>query len=118
MKTILAVDDNHHILEVISMMLEPEGLNIIRKTSGVEALDVLRTQEVDLLMTDLMMPEMNGFELIREAKKVRPAIKIVVISAGVNTAKLMHEEDELTGVAGILEKPFDADQLLQLVSSN
>ena len=118
MKTILAVDDNHHILEVISMMLEPEGFNVIRKASGHDAMDVLRTQEVDLLMTDLMMPEMNGFELIREAKKVRPAVKIVVISAGVNTAKLIYEEDEITGVVGILEKPFDADQLLELVNSN
>ncbi len=81
--TILCVDDEQTALFLRKAVLQRFGFNVITAGSAKEALELLRQQHVDLLLSDLLMPEMIGTELARLAKEMRPEIPVVVVS-GVN----------------------------------
>lgn len=80
---ILCVDDERVSLKVRSRVLEKAGHEVIQAASAAEALDILRSRSVDLVLTDLLMPGMTGAELAREVKKSKPNLPVVLFS-GVN----------------------------------
>lgn len=80
---ILCVDDERVSLKVRSRVLEKAGHEVIQADSAAEALEILRSRSVDLVLTDLLMPVMTGAELAREVKKLRPNLPVVLFS-GVN----------------------------------
>jgi len=80
MARILIVDDDADIVDLVEAMLTPEH-QVIGVTGTAEALEMIRSTTVDLLVTDIRMPVQNGFMLIQQAKKLRPELKVIVISA-------------------------------------
>ena len=116
-KRILVVDDDEMVLMALDELLKPEGYEVQTVASGTEALQKLDEGAYDLIMTDVIMPEMDGFELckrIREKEKYRE-IPVVFL-----TAK-NRDEDRVRGLeAGanlFLSKPISPDKLLGIVSS-
>ncbi|MEC0210138.1 response regulator [Paenibacillus ehimensis] len=84
MYTILLVDDEPLICQGLSRLLASSGLNIHQlfiAHSGYEAMDYIRMEEVDLLITDIQMGEMSGIELMHQAKMARPSVQSIVVSA-------------------------------------
>jgi len=79
-KTILCIDDNEQSLSIRKFMLETKGYNVIACTSGREALQAFAENGVDLVLTDLMMPEVDGAELIRKIKEVAPETPAILFS--------------------------------------
>jgi two-component system response regulator CpxR len=87
-KTILCVEDNEHILSVRKFLLETRGYRVIALTCAAEALEYLNHAaqgSVDLLMSDLIMPRMDGNELIRRAKQIHPGLPTLLISGTVTS---------------------------------
>ena len=82
MARILVVDDEEGIRTLIRNMLVREGHQVTTACDGVEALRVVDSQAVDLVITDLIMPEMEGVEMISELRRRFPAIKIIAMSGG------------------------------------
>jgi len=82
-KTILCVDDNEQSLSIRKLMLETRGYRVIVCTTGAEALEVFRRGGIDLVLTDLMMPGMNGDELANHVKRVSPETPIILFSGKV-----------------------------------
>ena len=80
---ILCVDDERVSLKVRSRVLEKAGHEVIQADSAAEALEILHSRPVDLVLTDLLMPGMTGAELAREIKKSKPNLPVVLFS-GVN----------------------------------
>jgi CheY-like chemotaxis protein len=80
---ILCVDDEKISLHVRSLVLEKAGHEVIAAGSAVEALTILQSRSVDLVLTDLLMPGMSGADLAREIKLTQPALPVVLFS-GVN----------------------------------
>ncbi|MFZ2196317.1 MAG: response regulator [Thermodesulfovibrionales bacterium] len=111
MKTILVVDDDKVILELIARFLENLSirLTILTAENGAEAIDVLRTRKVDLVLTDLNMPVMNGFELLTYISAKRPEI-ITIAMTGLQCADI-HEKLRFLGVRHCIEKPFSLNDL-------
>ena len=116
-KRILVVDDDEMVLMALDELLKPEGYEVQTVASGTEALQKLDEGAYDLIMTDVIMPEMDGFELckrIREKEKFRD-IPIVFLTAKTR------DEDRVRGLeAGanlFLSKPISPDKLLGIVSS-
>jgi CheY-like chemotaxis protein len=109
---ILVVEDESSILTLVSMMLELEGYRVSTATNGREGLHQLSMETPDLVMTDYMMPHMNGLEMIREIRgdPAYACLPIVLTSAALPT---QIDTDAL--VDGILYKPFDMDQLLDAI---
>ena len=109
-QTILIVDDDYLILEFLEDVLK-RSYAVMRANNGKEALETFRAHEgtIDLVMLDLGMPEMSGYEALAEIQIIEPDIKVIVIT-GLNP-----ELEQLPGILGVLEKPFQASQISTVV---
>ncbi|MFP3928288.1 MAG: sigma-54-dependent transcriptional regulator, partial [Desulfobacteraceae bacterium] len=81
MDTILIVDDEKNYLVVLEALLGPEGYEILTANTGREALHYIREADVDLVITDMKMPGISGMELLEEAKKVKPDLPVIMMTA-------------------------------------
>jgi response regulator RpfG family c-di-GMP phosphodiesterase len=110
---LLVVDDEPAIRDLLSRALEEQGYRVTAREDGASALEALRRQEVAVLLTDLRMPGMTGLELIREAKRLRPRLGSVVMTAfaSVDTAL----EALRQGADDYLTKPFALADVRRIV---
>jgi CheY-like chemotaxis protein len=104
---ILVIDDERPFLEVFRewAKLSHAKMNIITAGSGKTALEMLRTAEVDVVMTDLQMPEMDGYELLRIVKQRYARLPVIVMTAS-GTPEIEHALRD-SGAAECLDKPLD-----------
>jgi CheY-like chemotaxis protein len=111
---ILLVDDDIDLRGIIHRFLERSGFSVVAAGNGREALVRLETQRVDLMLTDLMMPEISGIELIQTVRQTSPLLPIIAMSAD---ADLRNDRSlELAAQAGaqvVLEKPFAMNRLIR-----
>jgi two-component system response regulator CpxR len=82
-KTILCVDDNEQSLSVRKFMLETRGYRVLTATSSGQALELFREGGIDLVVSDLIMPGMDGNELVRRMKELAPEVPTILISGSV-----------------------------------
>jgi CheY-like chemotaxis protein len=116
MPTLLIIEDDHHILLMIKKMLEPLGYEIKLASDGNEGLEMFHKFEVDLVITDIIMPEKEGLEIIREMRRERPNLQIIAMSGGGKiSADNYLETAKIFGAAKILEKPFTRKQMVSAV---
>lgn len=111
MKRILIVDDEPDILEALEAILEMEGFVVDTATTGQHALERISAVAPDVVLTDVMMPVMNGIELLQRLK-AHPeyqAIPVIVTSAGSIGA------EALRGSEAFLKKPVDLDVLMRTI---
>ena len=115
--SILVVDDHPIMREVICQILEDAGHDVRSAGEGREAIRTLSAARFDLLVTDIVMPEMDGIELIGEVRRRYPEMRIIAMSGG---SERFPMKDGLAiaqriGAGATLNKPFGADQLLNAV---
>ena len=108
MANILVVDDEAPVRNLLSDVLEKEGYTVFTAETGVEATDIYNSNDVDLIITDLVMPEKGGIDLIMELKKQDPNIKVIAISGGGGiTGRFDYLPiAKLVGATEIIAKPF------------
>jgi YesN/AraC family two-component response regulator len=118
MAKILVVDDENTIRVMLRGMLEKEGHEILDASNGVEACDMYRENPVDLIITDLVMPERSGIDLILDLKAEFPMIRIMAISGGGGiTGRFDYLPiAKLIGAKYVLSKPFHKPELQSMVS--
>ena len=88
-KIILCVDDNEQILSVRTFLLETRGYRVVQSPSAEHALEYIQQASpgtIDLLLCDLLMPQMDGNELVRRAKQLHPGLPAMIVSGTVNAA--------------------------------
>lgn len=111
--SILIADDDSAIRALLRSMLENEGYRVFTAENGKKASAILREQTIDLMLTDLVMPEQEGVETIAKARKNYPNLKIVAIS-GAFAGSILDAASHF-GASAILEKPFQIDEVLRIV---
>ncbi|HEV3197266.1 MAG TPA: response regulator [Bryobacteraceae bacterium] len=111
--TILVVDDEAGIRGLLRKVLAGAGYKVMEAKNGKEALEQIRGAELDLVLTDLVMPDMEGLEMIGIIHKERPELKIIAIS-GMFGGRFLHAA-ELLGAHATLAKPIRPDDLLDAV---
>jgi CheY-like chemotaxis protein len=117
-KKLLIVDDDADMRLSLKLALEMAGYSPELAADGHEALAIQRQRPADILITDIFMPESDGFEVIDAVRREFPQTKIVVISGGAKLAKRQYLLDAaLMDVDAILPKPFDVEALLQTLDS-
>ncbi|MEO8394086.1 MAG: response regulator [Chloroflexota bacterium] len=116
---ILIVEDDLNLLEGIQTVLELDNYSVITVENGKQALEILSGSAVppDLIVSDIMMPQMDGIQLLREVRKVAAWIKIPFIFLTARSEKIDIQRGKQLGVDDYLTKPFDADDLLIAVES-
>ncbi|MGD0878867.1 MAG: response regulator [Anaerolineales bacterium] len=113
---ILIVDDNPAIADTLADILEVKGFTVHAAASGAEALQILKEAPVDILLTDVKMPGMNGLELYRETRKLYPRLITIFMTA--YSADELIQQGMAEGVKTILDKPLDMDFLVALLSAH
>jgi two-component system, chemotaxis family, response regulator PixH len=115
MKTILVVDDLQAQLNLISGYLEQEGYNVVTAGNGQEALEKASAQVPDLVITDLVMPEMSGLEFCRKLKKNPETASIPVIACTTKDRDMDKQWAKKQGVVAYLVKPFTQEEMVSAV---
>jgi two-component system, OmpR family, response regulator CpxR len=82
-KVILSIDDSEHNNSLRKFFLETRGYRVLTAASGREALELFREHSVDLVLSDVMMPDINGYEVVRHIKEVSPETPAILISGKV-----------------------------------
>ena len=114
-KRILLDDDNTTNLQVLFQALSPEGFELLVAQSGEEALETAQSAKPDLLLLDVKMPGIDGFETFRRlrADEQTSGIPVVFLSAHANLESI--DEANALGAEGYLTKPFDFDVIIAKV---
>jgi HD-like signal output (HDOD) protein len=112
--TILIVDDETSILKAVRRTLIPEGFTVLTAESGKEGLEILEKEKIDLIISDYKMPEMNGFEFLKQVKKLYPKIYRIILSGYIEEGIV--SEAILKGIAStFIGKPWEIDVLINKI---
>jgi DNA-binding response OmpR family regulator len=111
LRTILLVDDDLELRDVVVAILAEPGYTVLAAADGYEALRILVDRSVDLLITDVKMPGISGFELARQAKLMRPNLHVIYVSGQASGP------DRMGPTYGVLmHKPVRAGELLAVIA--
>ncbi len=115
-KKILVVDDEPDILQVAVFRLKKAGYEVMQAVNGREAIELIKTLRPDLVLLDLRLPEVSGFDVCKtiKADDTLKSTPIIIFTASVNS---LDEKIKEIGADGYLSKPFDPDQLLEKIRS-
>ena len=109
METILVVDDEKNYLLVLSAILEDEGYEVLTANSGHEALEIQKSSDLDLMLTDMKMPAMDGIELLENVKTSDPDLPVIMMTAHGTIDKAVEAMQK--GAYSYILKPFDNERL-------
>jgi CheY-like chemotaxis protein len=113
---ILVVDDEDAIREMLDLLLQRRGLQVVQARDGNEAVRLYKEQEFDLVITDLIMPEKEGIETILEIRAMKRPIRIIAISGGGRVDQSMHLHlAKSVGADRVVSKPFLPVDFLKVV---
>jgi len=115
MAEILLIDDDAQMRRVVARILREAGHSVHEAANGTEGLALFRRVRSDLVVSDIVMPETEGIELIRTLRQEAPALPILAVS-GSPTALYLQAATKL-GASAALRKPFAADKLLAMVNT-
>jgi CheY-like chemotaxis protein len=113
--TILVVDDNPSMAKTLADILNVKGFEVHAATSGEEALEILQSRPVDILLTDVIMPGMDGVALYRATRKTHPNLTTFLMTA--YAADDLIQQGMAEGIKTVLTKPLDIDFMLALFSA-
>ena len=112
---ILFVDDSASMREMVSFTLKGAGYDVTEKADGIEALDYARDNPVDLVITDINMPNMDGITLITELRKLETYRFTPILTLTTEGGMEKKMEGKKAGATGWIVKPFDPDSLLSTI---
>ncbi len=115
-KTIMVVDDSASIRQVVSIALKSAGYTVIEAVDGKDALSKLNGQKINLVISDVNMPNMDGISLVKELKKKADYKFTPVIMLTTEGADAKKKEGQEAGAKAWIVKPFKSEQMLQAVS--
>lgn len=114
MDSLLIIDDEKSLLDVLSLMFKKEGYEVKTAASGAEALDILTNNAIDLVITDIRMPHLSGMEILKYVKENQPETPVIVITAYGSIQQAV--EALKAGALDYIVKPFDIEELKILVA--
>jgi CheY-like chemotaxis protein len=99
--------------EMLSVFLESAGHRVVSAADGREGLQILAEQPIDVVFTDILMPEKDGLEFISDARQIHPGLPIIAISGGgtVMSTEYCLRAAKSFGATGVVQKPFSRDEL-------
>ena len=114
-KTVLAVDDSASMRQMVKLTLSGAGYQVLEAADGADGLDKARVHSVDMVVTDLNMPGMNGLAMIRELRKLPAYRGIPIIFLTTESDASVKQEAKAAGATGWITKPFQQEQLVAVV---
>jgi two-component system chemotaxis response regulator CheY len=115
MKSVLTVDDSPSIRQMIRLTLGPAGYTVLEAGNGAEGLNKAKSSQVDMVVTDLNMPVMDGLGLIRELRSLPAYRGVPIVFLTTESDAGLKQQAKAAGATGWITKPFRQDQLLMVV---
>ncbi|MHB8882174.1 MAG: response regulator [Thermodesulfovibrionales bacterium] len=114
-KTIMTVDDSASVRQMVSFTLKQLGHHIVEAANGVDALKKMDLRPIDMLITDINMPELDGISLVKKVRE-NPAYRFIpIIMLTTESQAEKKQEGKAAGATGWIVKPFRPDQLIAVV---
>ncbi len=114
-KTVLIVDDSASMRQLVSFALKDAGYNVVDAVNGRDALNKLNGGKIEVVITDLNMPEMDGIELIKQLR-LKPGYKFTpIVMLTTESQESKKQEGRQAGASGWIVKPFTPEQLVDTV---
>lgn len=114
-KTILTVDDSPSVRQMVKLTLSNAGYDVVEAGDGAEGLSKAQARPLDMVVTDLNMPVMNGLGLIRELRKLPAYRGVPILFLTTESDAEMKKEAKAAGATGWITKPFQQEQLVSVV---
>lgn len=116
MARILVIDDEDLVRLTVRQTLELAGHTVVEASNGRDGIDMFKAHKPDLVVTDLIMPEMEGIETIAQLRRAQADLRIIAMSGGGRTGNMNFlDMAERLGASRILGKPFDVDEFAAIV---
>lgn len=116
MARILVIDDSLSVLELVESILCNAGHEVFTANSGKQGASILASEPLDLVITDIYMPDQDGLEVIRQVHRMRTGLRVLAVSSATEKSGLLRIAKAL-GAAGTLPKPFAIWELLDAVDT-
>ena len=113
--TILYVEDNYDNRKLVRRVLEVEGYSVVEAKDGVQALECLGSQAIDLALMDINMPDMDGYTLTAKIKSMPRYSNLPIVAVTANVMRGDRERSLEAGCDGYIQKPIDIDTLSQQI---
>jgi len=113
--SILAVDDSASMRQMVSFTLKGAGYDVVEASDGVQALNIAKARAVNLVITDVNMPNMDGISLIRELRTLTSYRFTPLLMLTTESSVEKKQEGKAAGATGWIVKPFNPEQLLKTV---
>lgn len=114
-KSLLVIDDEKLVRWTIQQSMEKEDFRVVSVSDGAEAIEKIMQERFDVIITDFIMPGLNGMDVVRKAKELHPETKVIMLTA--YGSILDKEEAQKAGVSKFLDKPFLVHEVKNAVSS-
>lgn len=115
MSQVLIVDDSRSIRELLTSVLAGAGYKVTSAIDGQQGLATARTSDFDLVITDINMPEMNGFELLKSLRQLPDYTFKPILILTTEFSQDMKMKGKEAGATGWMVKPFDPDKLIEII---
>ncbi len=115
MAKVLIVDDSALTRRILRRALEPAGHEIVEAEDGLKGLERYLLERPDLVILDMIMPGINGLEVLARIRKVDPQARVIIATADIQTSTRTLAQE--AGASGFINKPVDAASLLKIVGS-
>jgi DNA-binding NtrC family response regulator len=112
---LLIVDDEKDFLDIMAERIRTRGMDVSTATSAENALRMIRKESYDVVIMDLLMPEMDGFTALKLFKEIRPDLQIILLTANVREEECI--EAKRRGALDVIEKPADLNLLTQKIEA-
>ena len=112
---VLAVDDSKTIRDLLHLALDEAGIETVLAEDGVKALECLQDQTPDAVITDINMPNMNGFELVSQIRSKPQYERLPILVLTTESAPELKAKARLSGATGWVVKPFDPPKLVRAI---
>lgn len=114
-KTILVVDDSASVRDAVSYMLRSKGFDVLTGNDGRDALKYFSGKSVDLLLTDLHMPNLDGIGLIRQVRNLEDYKRLPILVLTTESQVSIKMEAKKAGATGWIVKPFETEKLISTI---
>ena len=112
-KTVLVAEDEENQLNLITQLLENENYRVLKAQNGQDALKLYKENNVDLILTDVKMPEMDGLKLLKTILKINPSQKVIVMTGYFDLCGM--DKAHQLGAVDFIPKPLDIEYLKKVV---
>jgi CheY-like chemotaxis protein len=103
--TVLHVDDDHQVREIVTALLRAEGFRVLEASNALEAMRLITSERIDVLFTDIVMPNRDGIELAKQAQQLRPDIRVIFATGYFSQAR------DAETLGKLLFKPVRANEI-------